>query len=57
MRVFEEPLNGDFLLFYVIINKMKQQITEHEESLFWGEKCQGVGCDLNAPPPPPTAGG
>ena len=30
-------LNGDFnvfLLFYIIINKMKHQITENEENLF-----------------------
>ena len=27
-----------FKLFYIIINKMKQQITKNEENLFFGEK-------------------
>ena len=32
--------------FYIIMNKIKQQITENEENLFVGVKCQGVDSDL-----------
>ena len=37
LRVIAQILNGDvlFLLFYIIINKMKYQITENEENLFF----------------------
>ena len=39
-RAIAQILNGDFflLLFYIIIHKMKQQITENEENLFLGKK-------------------
>ena len=53
MHVFKiaiaQKLNGniDFLLFYIIINKMKQQITENEENLFFGKNRPGVISDLN----------
>ena len=41
-------LKGDinFLLFFININKMRYQITENEENLFFGKKCQGVSSDL-----------
>ena len=35
-----------FILLYIIINKMKQHITENEENLFLWEKCPGVSSDL-----------
>ena len=31
-----------FLLFYISINKMKQQITENEENLFFRQKIAQV---------------
>ena len=48
MYVFEEPNDGiDLLLFYIIINKMKQQITENIENLlFWKINCPGISSDL-----------
>ena len=43
-------LNGDidFILLYIIIIQMKQQITENEENLFFGGKCLGVGSDIKS---------
>ena len=33
-------------LFYIIMNKIKQQIIENEENLFVSEKCPGVFSDI-----------
>ena len=43
-RTVDQILNGEFFekLFYIIINKMKQQITENEENLFFEKKIAQV---------------
>ena len=42
-RAISQMLNNDFfLLFDIIIHKMKQQITENEENLFFGKKIAQV---------------
>ena len=49
MHVFEEPWLNFFLLSCIVINKMKQQITENKEKYFFGKKIPSVGSDLKKP--------
>ena len=47
-RAVAQNLNSDIdvVLFYLISNKMKAQLTENKENLFCEKKIQGVGSDL-----------
>ena len=48
LQSHSSKLNGEKkLLFYMLINKMKQQITENEEKLFSGKNVQMSVVTLN----------